>query len=212
MSTGLITRSGFTALIITALVAGGCGGGGGPSEPATPVLTALEVSPGAPALFSRPPGNTVTLSVVARDQNGAAMAGVTPFFTSENTAILTVNGNGIVSAVAAGTARVTVSVTSGTTTRTVAANVTVNEAAATADVTAPALVFLPSVVHIAAGGTVTWTIASIHHTVSFGATAGSPASIGELRDASASRAFTMPGSYSYSCDFHAGMTGTVHVH
>lgn len=72
------------------------------------------------------PGNIVVLNATPRDQNGQAIANLgTPSFTTSNGGAATVTGNGLVQAIAAGTAEVTVSLTSAGKTRTAVASITV---------------------------------------------------------------------------------------
>jgi plastocyanin len=132
-------------------------------------------------------------------------------FSSDNTAVATVAGDGTVTGVSIGTAHVTATVKVGSVTRTGVATITVEVPPAATAVTAPQLAFLPSQAHVSAGGTVTWNIGAVHHTVTF-TTPGAPNSVPELLQESATRTFPTPGSYSYICSLHAGMTGTVHVH
>lgn len=75
------------------------------------------------------PGNTVVLNATPRDQNGQAMDRLgTPSFTTSDSRAATVAADGLVQAIAAGTASVTVSLTSAGTTRTAVASITVARA------------------------------------------------------------------------------------
>ena len=77
------------------------------------------------------PGNTVVLNATPRDQNGQAIASLgTPLFTSSDAGAATVAANGLVQAIAAGAAEVTVSLTATGTTRTASASITVASAVA----------------------------------------------------------------------------------
>ena len=198
------TIRGLLALGI--LVTSACGGSEGPNDTFT-----VEVTPTAAELFSLAPGNTIELAVVAKDAEGNPMSGGTTTYSTGNSAIATVSNTGVVTAVGAGTTQVTATVTldggsaSGTT------GVTVRDAAAAATVRAPGLVFMPGTVDVSEGGTVTWTIEDVHHTVNF-ETAGSPSDIGELLNASESRTFPASGTYRYRCSIHSQMTGIVRVH
>lgn len=194
----------------------GCGGGGSPSAPQRPVVIAqvLATVDGFPAvsLFNTAPGNTITVSVTPRDKTGAAFTGVTSqSFSTNNAGIATVNGDGMITAVSPGAAEVTVTVSAGGVTLRSTGSVEVRVPPASVTVTAPQFTFEPHDVHVMAGGSVTWAIASIHHTVTF-ATPGAPPDAPETQNESVSRTFTKPGSYTYGCSLHAGMSGTVHVH
>jgi plastocyanin len=199
--------------IATPLIAAGivvaCGGDGG-SGLGSSVLTTLEVTPATATLFTVAPGNTVTLSVVAKDQDGATMSG-SPSFLSDNSAIAAVGADGTVTGVGPGSAGITASLTAGGVTKTATATVTVQAAAATAGVVAPAFEFQPGTVDVAAGGAVTWSFGSIHHTVSF-TTAGAPESFRELEYVSASRIFSNNCFFGYRCLIHPEMSGFVRVH
>lgn len=202
---------GIATLLLVVETGGACGGDGG-SELGPSVLTTLEVTPATATLFSGPPGNTVTLAVVAKDQNGQTMSGVgSPTFSSDNGAIADVADDGTVTAAGAGTANITASLTADGVTETGTTTVTVRTAPASAGVTAPSLQFLPPTVDVSQGGSVTWTFGPIHHTVSF-TTAGAPLDVPELENGSASRTFPTAGSYSYRCAFHSSMSGLVRVH
>lgn len=200
----------ITALLIAMGSGAGCGGDSGGQEPETSVLTTLEVTPTTASLFTVAPDNSVALSVVGKDQDGVTMSG-TPSFTSDNQAVATVTNTGTVSGVTAGTARITASLTVAGVSRTATTTVTVKVAPVVATVTAPALEYTPGEVDVQAGGTVTWSIGAIHHSVTF-TTAGSPEDIPELQEASDSRTFTTGGVYGYRCSFHPQMTGAVRVH
>jgi plastocyanin len=205
---GLISR--ISSLLIVAGTGVRCGGDS--PGPTTPVLTTVEVTPATATLFTVAPGNTATLVVVAKDQDGQTMADVgTPTFSSDNDAIAGVSGDGTVTAVAAGTAAITASLTSGGVTKEGLTAVTVQVALASAAVATPTLAFNPSTVDVRAGGGVNWTFGSTPHTVTF-TTAGAPADVPQLQDGSASRSFPTNGSFSYHCSIHPQMTGLVRVH
>ena len=203
----------IATLLIVAEAGVACGGGNGLEPgPDDPVLTTLEVTPGTATLFTVAPGNTTTLAVVAKDQDGQTMAGTGPAsFSSDNTAIATVSSAGTVTAVAAGTATITASLTAGGVTETGTTTVTTRVAPATAAVTAPELAFQPVTVDVQAGGVVSWTFPSIQHDVTF-TSGGAPANIPALQGGSASRTFPTNGTFGYRCSIHPPMTGAVHVH
>jgi plastocyanin len=203
-------------LLIVAEIGVGCGDSGsgtGPGPgPEPSVLTTLEVTPATATLFTVAPGNAVTLSVVAKDQDGQTMAGLgSPSFSSDNAAIATVSNDGTITAVAAGTVRITASLTAGGVTKTGTTTVTARVASASAAVVAPAIAFQPATVDVSAGGTVSWTFASIPHDVTF-TTAGAPSDVPLLQDGSASRTFPNNGTFGYRCSIHPPMTGVVRVH
>ena len=194
----------LAAILLT--VAAGCGGEGGPSEAFT-----VEVTPAATDLFSAAPGNTVNLNVQAKDGAGQVLGGGSKAFTTGNASVATVDAAGTVTAVGAGTASITASVTIGGTTESATATITVEEAPAAATVTAPAFLFTPPAVDVKAGGSVTWSIADVHHAVEF-TTGGAPADLPELQNSSAARTFPASGTFTYRCPIHPQMTGSIRVH
>ena len=84
---------------------------------------------------------------------------------------------------------------------------------ATAEVTASstANIFSPTTVTIAKGGSVTWTIGTRNHNVTFVQTPGAPANVPTATNATATRQFAQTGTFAYVCSLHAGMVGTVVV-
>lgn len=81
----------------------------------------------------------------------------------------------------------------------------------TATVTMPANVFVPFLVQLARGGTVTWVFGSEAHNVIFATTAGAPADINIVTNASIARTFPTVGNFRYDCTIHPGMSGVVEV-
>ena len=74
----------------------------------------------------------------------------------------------------------------------------------------PSLDFNPASLTVAVGSTVSFVFGSVAHTVSF-VTAGSPASIPATSNATVTRTFPTAGSYSYYCQIHTYMQGTIVV-
>jgi plastocyanin len=78
----------------------------------------------------------------------------------------------------------------------------------TAAVTIKDFAFTPNVVHIAAGGSVTWTNQDgTAHTVKFSDSESSALGNG----AAYTKKFDTPGKYDYNCGIHPSMKGTVEV-
>lgn len=198
----------IAALLMVAATGAACGSDGGSGLEGS-VLTTLVVTPATAALFTVAPGNAVTLSVVAKDQNGQTMVG-SPSFSSDNGAIADVSVGGAVTAVGAGTAKITASLTIDGVTKTGTTTVTAQVAPGNATVTAPATVFQPATVDVSAGGTVTWRFGSTPHQVTF-TTAGAPADIPEFQNGSVSRTFPNHGTFGYQCS-GPQMSGLVRVH
>jgi uncharacterized protein YjdB len=80
-----------------------------PPPPTTPVVTTVSVSPSSASIIA---GATQTLTATVRDQNGATMSGQTVTWSSSSASFATVSASGIVTGVAAGSAKITA--TSGT--------------------------------------------------------------------------------------------------
>jgi plastocyanin len=203
---------GIATLLVATEIGAGCGGGTDPTPAGDAVLTTLEVTPANPIAFTVAPGNSVTLTVVAKDQNGRTMIGAgAPSFASDNIAIASVTGQGIITALAPGTAQITTSLTAGGVTKTGTAMLTARLAAPSAAVFAPETSFEPGSVDVQPNGTVNWTFGLIPHNVVF-TTAGAPVNIAEFSNSSTSRTFPTHGSYAYRCLIHPGMAGVVNVH
>ncbi|HEV7364908.1 MAG TPA: Ig-like domain-containing protein [Gemmatimonadales bacterium] len=197
-------------LLILAEIASGCGGQ--QTDPVGGALTTVVITPSTATLFTIAPGNTVMLSVVPKDQNGNTVTGAgAPTFSSENSAIATISNDGMVTAVAAGTAKITATLTAGGVTKEGIIGVTAQVVPMTGAVTAPHLAYSPTIIDVQAGGTVGWTNGIIAHTVTF-TTAGAPESAAEFQDGSISRAFPTHGNFAYHCTIHPEMAGLVRVH
>jgi plastocyanin len=184
----------------------------GPSGPAQPVFSSLTLSTQEPTIFTSPPGNSTALTARAMDQNGQPMSGLgNPTFTSDDAGIAAVDPSGTVTAVATGTTRIRASLTASGATHSASIEIKVTAGDPQAFVAAPAIGFLPAVVNLAQGGTVTWSFAAVPHNVVF-STAGAPANfVNPWANASHSRTFPEPGTYRYECTVHAGMSGQVVV-
>lgn len=203
-------RSRTATLMLHTVLATGCGSDS--SEPTPRVLTTVEATPATATLFSAAPENTLQVTVVAKDQDGAMMDDAGPIsFSSTNETVATVAPDGTISAAGVGTAQISASLTVDAVTLSDAVTVTVEDAPESASVTAPQFAFQPEVVDVSAGGAVTWTFGELPHTVTF-ISQGAPPSITGLQDGSASRTFPASGIFEYRCEFHSGMAGTVRVH
>lgn len=121
----------LAAIVLT--TAWGCGGANspaGPGNPDPPAVMAVEVAPSSAQLFVTPPGNSVLLTVIPKDQDGRPMQGMgPPSFSSSNTAIASVDASGKVTAGAVGVAEITASITAGGVTTSGKAQVVVVEPA-----------------------------------------------------------------------------------
>lgn len=195
-------------LMVVAAMVGGCGGDDGPTPPGTtPVFTSVTLEPAAPTVVV---GFTTSLTATAKDQNGATMSGMTATYTSGDQSKATVTNAGVVTGVAAGTSRITVTGTIGSVTKTAFVDVAVGAAPSNASVAATASsTFTPRDVVVARNGSVSWSFA-IEHNVTFGG-GNAPANIGNTATGSVSRTFPTAGTYAYNCTIHSGMSGSVVV-
>ena len=203
----------FTRAVLLAIPAAiACGGSSPPSQPDPPVLTTVDLIPDTATLFTVPPGTSVKLAAVGRDQDGVALSGAGPAqFSSAADGVATTGSDGTVSAVSPGTAVITATMSAGEITRSGTATVTVRVPPLAAAVQAPSRRFEPVVVDIAAGGVVTWTIGDIPHDVVF-TTPNAPENVQPTSNAAVSREFPTSGDFAYHCLIHSGMNGTVRVH
>jgi plastocyanin len=157
-------------------------------------------------------GRTLTLAASGMDARGNAIAGLpAATYTSDNLNTASVDGAGVVTGRAVGSATITASIASTDGTRTGTATVNVTAAPPlTATVTMGAATFTPSATEISVGGTVTWVnSSSVEHDVDF----GSPSMKIPIFPGGQQRSLTFAatGSFAYFCNLHAGMTGTVVV-
>ena len=189
---GTVTKTAFVDVTVTA--------------PA-PVFTSVTISPASPSVNV---GLTAQLTAVAKDQNGGNMSGATFTYESSDQSKATVTNAGVVTGVAAGTARITATGTVGTVTKTAFVDVTVTPSAGAAVTATLGSTFDPQTVTISRGGSVTWTFAALHN-VTFGGTTGAPQNIPDQATGSAQRQFNTAGTFNYQCTLHAGMQGTVIV-
>ena len=130
------SRAGVAAALVACTVLA-CGGDDDPGPvappPPTPVATTVEVAPATAELTAL--GQSVQLTATVRDQNGGVMSGASVTWTSGDAAVATVDGAGLVTAVATGAA--TINATSGSASG--SASVTVTQAPAQIAVTPDSL-------------------------------------------------------------------------
>jgi plastocyanin len=189
-----------------------CGGDDGDDDggvgPGTPVYTTLDVQPGTVNLAVN---GTQALTATARDQNNAAMSGLTVTYQTSDATKATVTPAGVVTAVAVGGATITATGVVGGVTKTKAVTVTVAVPGQTATVAATAnSTFEPGTVVIAPNGTVTWTFA-LTHNVTWTSGAPTGGNIPDTGSGSVQRTFPTAGTFDYRCTLHAGMNGRVTV-
>lgn len=117
------------------------------------------------------------------------------------------------SPLAPGVSAFTVAVTSGSqrATRNLSLVVDPDTWPSTALVTMPGNVFVPLIVEIAVGGTVTWRFGTEPHNAIFVPAPGAPADINIVSNVDVARTFTVAGTFRYDCTIHPGMSGIVDV-
>jgi uncharacterized protein YjdB len=103
-STGRVTAQGVGSAIITAMAA--CCTSGQVTITVSQEISTITVSPSSASVVA---GNTTTLVATARDANGNAIPGVSFSWSSSSTGVATVNGSGVVSGVAQGSATISAS-------------------------------------------------------------------------------------------------------
>lgn len=128
---------------------------------------------------------------------------------------LTLSPSGLVDGTptVAGTWQTTINVRSGTERFGITPSLTVDPAGFPSSVlvTMPGNVFVPLLVQLARGGTVTWRFGFTPHNVIFGGTPGAPADITITSDRDVARTFPTVGTFRYDCTIHPGMSGVVEV-
>jgi len=209
----LVTHRSMAGLTLLAGLGLACGGGGAAdgTTPPTSVFTSLVV---APRDATVPVGGSFQLDATPLDQLGAAMTGLpAPTFTTRDAGIAQVDGAGMVSGVAAGSATVVASLTHDGVTHSDSAAVTVLAGSAgRVTVTTPNRTFSPALVSIAPGDTVTWLFSEAVHNVTFTGSLPPGGNIGDTSPGNAvDRVFPTAGTFDYDCTRHAGMTGRVVV-
>ena len=116
MSIQLITTRIAMLVFAGGLWTAGCGGGDSPTQPSTPTpptpppppppaptVSVVEVSPNMATLEV---GKTQRFVATAKASDGTVISGVDIAWSSSNTAVVTINNNGVATAVAAGTATI----------------------------------------------------------------------------------------------------------
>ena len=97
----LSTRRSLASVVLLAACSGG--GDGGTTPPPPPTVASVGVSLASTSLAV---GQSTTATATARDAAGATIGGKTPSWSSSSAAVASVDGNGTVTAVAAGSAEI----------------------------------------------------------------------------------------------------------
>lgn len=196
-----MNRTTTAGLLMTVLVAA-CGG-----DDAFSSTTVAAVQITAPLATLRP-GQTSPFSAVAVNGQGRAISGAgTVTWSSLTPDVATIDANGLVTALVEGSTSITATVQGVQGTRVV----TVIPVGAGAVVTMPGNSFIPFEVTIRVTEQVYFEFPQELHNVIFGAKAGAPQDIPQVRNRTISRAFNVAGQFAYDCTLHPGMTGLVVV-
>lgn len=190
-------HNGMTGRVV---VQGGSSGGSFASLGLTPASLVLSV------------GQTGQLVATPLDAGGIPVTGLgSPSYTSSNPGVASVNGSGLVTSVAGGSATITASLTAAGTTQTATAAVMVASGPVTT-ITTLNNTFQPNDVTVAPGTMVVWLISGATHNVTFNDSPPPGGNIGDTQAGSAvARIFTATGRYDYECTIHEGMKGRVRV-
>lgn len=204
-------RFGRIAAVIITVGCGGGGGGNGGTPPPPPVAS-VAISPSGEQSIAV--GDSRSFSATTRDAQGNLLSGRPIAWTVDQTTRLAVNpaSGATTTATALAEGSATLSATSEGIKADVPVTVTVGSFPTSESVTATVSnTFDPSRVDIAAGGTVTWTFATLHN-VTFSSSGPTGGNIADRSSGSESRTFPNAGDYPYVCTLHAGMSGLVVVH
>src|SRR5712691_1185481 len=204
---GSIRLAGLGAALLAAACGGGCGGGMGPCTPGAATQLVKTVGDPGPWYFNNP--LLSSLSVTARDASGCPVPGV-----AVNWAVA--SGGGGISPAQSTTNASGVAITSDSLGSTSPQTVTATFTGLPTPVTFTATAAAPptTAVVMQTGGTVTWTwnSAGVTHDVVYdGGPQPLPTGSAPQSTGSHSNTITTVGRYTYHCEFHAGMSGSVRV-
>jgi plastocyanin len=209
-----LLRSIAVGSVATAVFA--CGGTTNP----TPVFSSVVVSSVSNSVAM---GSSITLTVIAKDQNGATFSGApAPTWASSSETAATVTASGVVTGVAAGASTISASITAGDVTHVGTLQILVvgttipnpNPRPNSYHVTATTgQAFTPETISVHANRpvTVTWTFQSLAHTVTWDGGDGGVADIPRTANGNVTRTFHDFGTWSYHCSIHPNMTGIIAV-
>lgn len=187
-----------------------CGGGSSSSSnSSTPTLVVQAT--GAVSLAIAAPGGMLQLGAYQRDADpygGGGLLPVSAAWSSSNISVATVDQNGLVTAVANGTATITASAGGATGTATVtvgtvlaATTIEWNLGAETSPVTTT----------VTAGTPVRWHASDTSHTVVADGTPPPDSVAVNQGTTTAAQTITVQGTYHYHCSIHPNMKGTLVV-
>lgn len=188
--------------LILILLGSACGG----SDPvSTSVVAAVQITT---QLGTLRPGQTSQFTALAVNALGNPINNAGTFtWASSAPGVATVNLDGLVTALSAGTTSITATVQGVQGTRVL----TVLAIGSGAIVTMPGNSFIPFEVTIRAGEQVFFEFPQTIHNVIFNRITGAPQDIQQTRNVTVARTFSVTGQFAYDCTLHPGMSGTVRV-
>lgn len=103
---GHATLASTTLAIVTLIAMAGCGSDSNVSDPAERPARAVRIAVNGPDSIVLRPGQSIPVGVTAFDAHGAAVPAPPPSWSSSDTQIATITANGVVTALAGGTAMI----------------------------------------------------------------------------------------------------------
>ena len=191
-------------IIVTALtlVLAACGG----SDPvSSTAVAAVQITT---QLGTLRPGQTSQFSATAVNTSGNTIANAGAVTWASSAAeVASVNSQGLVTALTAGSTSITAAIQGVQGTRVL----TVLAIGSGAIVTMPGNSFIPFEVTIRVGEQVFFEFPQSIHNVIFENKTGAPQDIQQTRNVTIGRTFPLAGQFPYDCTLHPGMSGTVRV-
>ena len=154
------------------------------------------------------PGQTSQFSATAVNASGNSIANAGAVtWASSASEVASVNSQGLVTALTAGSTSITATIQGVQGTRVL----TVLAVGSGAIVTMPGNSFIPFEVTIRIGEQVFFEFPQAIHNVIFENKSGAPQDIQQTRNVTIGRAFSLAGQFPYDCTLHPGMSGRVTV-
>jgi plastocyanin len=184
------------------LVLAACGG----SDPvSSTAVAAVQITT---QLGTLRPGQTSQFSAIAVNASGNTISNAGAVTWASSAAeVASVNSQGLVTALTAGSTSITAAIQGVQGTRVL----TVLAVGSGAIVTMPGNSFIPFEVTIRVGEQVFFEFPQSIHNVIFENKTGAPQDIQQTRNVTIGRTFPLAGQFPYDCTLHPGMTGTVRV-
>jgi plastocyanin len=184
------------------LVLAACGG----SDPvSSTAVAAVQITT---QLGTLRPGQTSQFSAIAVNASGNTISNAGAVTWASSAAeVASVNSQGLVTALTAGSTSITAAIQGVQGTRVL----TVLAVGSGAVVTMPGNSFIPFEVTIRVGEQVFFEFPQSIHNVIFENKSGAPQDIQQTRNVTIGRTFPLAGQFPYDCTLHPGMSGTVRV-